>query len=97
MDTSLTKIDTETGLPELPEGHFWRVLVRYNHHYRIQIRKEVKLFGFPLGSEEISEQVMLELTRGEIRNRANELYHKTYKSDSQFALLGDYPPKSLVR
>lgn len=93
----MTKIDTETGLPELPEGHFWRVLVRYNQYYRIQIRKEVKLFGFRLGSYEVSEQVMLVLTRGEIANRARELYHKTYKPEGEFALLGDYPPKSLAR
>jgi hypothetical protein len=89
------KIDENTGLPELPEGHFWRVLVRYGVHYRIQIREEVKILGFKLGSCEVGEQVMLELTPNETSRRARELYHKIYMGKDQKSLLGDYPPKSL--
>jgi hypothetical protein len=96
MDRCLTlKIDKDTGLPELPEGHFWRVLVRYGAHYRIQIREEVKILGFKLGSTEVAEQVMLELTPNETSRRARELYQKTYMGKDKLALLGDYPPKSL--
>jgi hypothetical protein len=91
------KINTETGLPDLPERHFWRILVRYGSHYRIQIREEVSLFGLRLGSVEVAEQVMLELTPYEASRRARELYTKTYSGRDQKDLLGDYPPKSLNR
>ncbi|GAA1412063.1 hypothetical protein AUR04nite_00110 [Glutamicibacter uratoxydans] len=38
------KIDETTGLPELPEGHFWNVL---EGHYNVglEIRKHRKRFG----------------------------------------------------
>lgn len=40
-----TSIDSTTGLPELPEGHFWRLLDDINFGLKLEIRKRRKRFG----------------------------------------------------
>lgn len=88
------KIDPATGLPELPEGSFWRVKMSYSHPH-VTIRRNVTLLGMKLWSYEVAEEIMLRLTEDEIRREALVLYGKTYRSDFDGSLLGDYPPKKL--
>ncbi|UDL16613.1 hypothetical protein SEA_ATUIN_219 [Arthrobacter phage Atuin] len=88
------EIDHTTGLPKLPEGYFWRVKMSYNYPH-VCIRRNVTLLGMKLWSYEVKESLILSLTESDIRREANKLYTKTFGTDVDRTLLGDYPPKKL--
>jgi hypothetical protein len=89
-------IDETTGLPELPEGYFWRIKKFIAPYARVEIRRADKFFST--------------LIESGVLYRAETGDHKKIVDTAQFALkkwneyrglsaresvYGDYPPKKL--
>jgi hypothetical protein len=88
-------IDKNTGLPELPEGHFWRIVDRHETIYPVKLQLRRKTwYGSTVVATDISgshpEYVLA---------TAESLFSLVEARLSQKArvkaLVGDYPPKKL--
>jgi hypothetical protein len=93
------KTDPETGLPEVPEGYFWKVEKQYGRMPYVTLRRRYgKLFGLfnTGGSYKVGEKYIVELTEGRIREGSYKVFREVFDSSSDH-LLGEYPPKKLGR
>lgn len=88
----MTNINEETGLPELPEGYFWRVKESFGQFTNFQIRKKL-LFGSVLVTEGVTES--WKLNDLHFRWMANYTYGKFDLRAGAYKYMGDYPPKRL--
>lgn len=98
-----TRLDKSTGLPEVPEGYFWRIK-RWNYGHgpyslRVELRRRLA-FGLSVAVEDSlsrhteedilrSANQVLRLSAARIENR------RTINERDKF--VGDYPPKSLTQ
>jgi hypothetical protein len=89
----MIKINDETGLPDLPEGHFWR-FTEGTLFYKCELRKKWKFLGIPVSSllaqktmNGLNEEVMVRAATLIMEDREDYM-----KAES---LLGDYPPKKI--
>ena len=87
------EMDEATGLPALPEGHFWRVTRPQGGYWQIQLRKHIRY-----GSRRVAEtESRFEMTASNVKELAG--YVLKYKFEKEPAhenhLVGDYPPKTL--
>lgn len=87
------EIDESTGLPELPEGYFWRVTPGSGSRYvYLQMRKRRWL-----GSKLIDDSILRksEITVELVQRRATKIL-LDFNPDSDYKkFVGDYPPKKL--
>ena len=89
--------DTETGLPELPEGYFWRVVEGADHITYVELRKKAWL-----GSRRVDRRSCRYYNeyhdvldpRDEILSCALWIMKEFHDPWAEF--YGDYPPKSLL-
>lgn len=89
-------IDSATGLPELPEGYFWRVRTGSLSRDYLDLRKKTWY-----GSKVIDNRVLRYYDgegnviepRVEILNRAKRIYGEFENPWDEY--YGDYPPKKL--
>ncbi len=89
-------VDTATGLPELPEGYFWRV--KFD---RVEIRKKLRwgstlecrgyLRSLSMPGTDIAGAILAEAETTADYWRCNR-FRDSLVRDS---LVGDYPPKKL--
>lgn len=92
----MANIDDKTGLPELPEGYFWRVKESVSIFVDVEIRKKWwvgsrQVAWTSMYRSQLSKQKILECARYVLSKWRRDV---TETNDSR-ALLGDYPPKSL--
>ena len=92
----LIKLDAETGMPEVPEGYFWRVkkdLLRTvpKKPYEVHLRRVGRMFSHKVC------YILSEPTKEDVLHSAAHIMHHKFipmqKVDDD--LLGDYPPKKL--
>lgn len=91
----MIKTDSTTGLPELPQGHFWRVKKSIGPFADVQLIKKVWIFNRVV---EWTSLYRYELTPSEIRSCADFIlrYKNPFGSRTgDTSLYGDYPPKKL--
>jgi hypothetical protein len=99
-EESLTKLDPNTGFPEVPEGYFWEI----NHsalpgYYRLELRRKL----FWIFSEQVEFTVVEPpLSSALLNEEAKYVLHKWEKAkhlatieDASNAYVGKYPPKNL--
>lgn len=86
------KIDENTGLPELPEGHFWRIKDSSPEYLRVQIRKRAWI-----GSKVMAWSVVRKsnATPDEVLRTATLVLWEIKHGANWRNCLGDYPPKKL--
>lgn len=105
----MSTIDTATGLPELPEGHFWRISEvggeKYTECVYLDIRRRWSRFhGLLRGSVEIDRCMVAQHevygpTLGHAVARRAQAMRDEFVKDKLIylpeitALVGDYPPK----
>lgn len=98
LESTGAKIDPATGMPELPEGYFWRVKQGYAYAINVQLRKRV------MGrlSVVVENSVNDDPTPWGVRNLAAYVLYRwetsTARKQEEAAiqnLYGDYPPKKL--
>lgn len=84
--------DPATGLPELPEGHFWRITRSAGDYLRVQIRRKLRL-----GSRVVAWSVVLKSKANpeEIVHAAGYAMRDLRQGKRWREYLGDYPPKTL--
>jgi hypothetical protein len=85
--------DPTTGLPELPEGFFWRVTDEGKYSY-VKLKKTRKRFWAKTVADSIMET--RKVTKELIRSRAWSLLEGFRFEGPDADLFGDYPPKSLT-
>jgi len=91
------EIDERTGLPKLPDWHFWHVGRRDRAgDYRFSLRVGwTRWFSSELSHAWIYDR----LTEDKIRSKAESLYvdweKKTAHAKEAARLVGSYPPKTL--
>lgn len=93
-------IDNETGLPELPEGYFWRVKETYkgSTYLRVEIRKR----GL-IGSRRIEWHPVEKSRASDFEIKRAAEYALVWKNQGGFdssgdrwkKFVGNYPPKKL--
>jgi hypothetical protein len=91
-------IDDATGLPAIPENHFWRVTRVAFGFWEVQLRERRKFwFSKKLGSRirEVTETPIHEKWILDGAAHALSNYYKRDTRGSNRSLLGDYPPKKL--
>ena len=87
--------NTETGLPELPEGYFWRVVEIAAHITRVELRKKAWLGSRRVRSCRYYESYHTVREPGErILSCALGIMKEFHDPWAEF--YGDYPPKSLL-
>jgi hypothetical protein len=89
----------EYGLPELPEGQFWRVTTGDWGNVELEIRRKRRwgsthVWSRLVESDEGHVGVRL-LTPELIRNTAWNMMLAIEAANHGYGLLGDYPPKRL--
>lgn len=84
------EMDEATGLPAVPEGHFWRVTRPSRGYWQVQLRKRTRH-----GSRCVAwTGSRLEMTVRQVKELAGYvLGYKLEKEPGQL-LVGDYPPKT---
>lgn len=90
----MTNTNSETALPAVPEGYFWRVSRDFlGVFYRVQLRKKNRLFGSHV--VEWTAGSIDELNEAEIRYCAEYVLEEWKQGPSPVRrdLLGDYFPK----
>lgn len=94
-------IDPNTGLPELPPGHFWRITEDWLF-WEIKIKRRRGWLTFTVSSGTIHRHedpgwTIYSATFEEyLQGAARDLHHKTFRAPAIASkYLGDYPPKSL--
>jgi hypothetical protein len=95
----LTKPDTNTGFPEVPEGYFWEVKYASSHGWlRLYLKKKTWIFSEtvdwtivkpPFSPENFYQDGLYLLGKVERAKAALALEEATDK------YIGKYPPKSL--
>lgn len=88
-------IDESTGLPELPEGYFWRVKESVGDYLRIQMRRRVFFWSEVVEWSGVNKNIA---SKFEIQMAAKHvlLLVQEKKVDPKWRkYLGDYPPKKL--
>jgi hypothetical protein len=88
-------IDTTTGLPELPRGHFWRV-ERYwptygMNGYRVSIQR--KLLWWSVGVDYSSQFYDLSFVAKAASDVMVRHANRQARLNEEARILGDYPPK----
>lgn len=89
------EIDDATGLPQVPEGMFWRVKKQTSLHWRVELREE-KFFSSRLVSYATSRYDIAPVSKENILSSAAFAlteYRRTSHGD--MSLLGYYPPKKV--
>lgn len=89
-------IDPKTGLPELPEGHFWRVKMGSLSINHLELRKKAWY-----GSRKLHDRALFYYDRnknvldpaGEIERAATSIMNEFIDPWTDY--YGDYPPKKL--
>jgi len=97
------KMDETTGLPELPEGYFFRVHKQSSYskyHYVTMFRKKQKRFLFWTYTRNVelifNDMIHPTLTKENVRQAAINCTRQWERwKSSDGSLVGDYPPKSL--
>jgi len=85
--------DANTGLPELPEGMFWRIKPSIAEYAHVEIRKKVWFFSVLKAYGVLRKS---ELTsRSEILTTAYYAMKCLYNKTDIAKVYGDYPPKKL--
>lgn len=97
--------DEMTGLPELPEGCFWRVVPTYNFYTNLFSGVKLVLMhrrkGWFLTHEEELRRTDYAYdgrpddVREWLKSRAEELHEWFVKSGETLEFVGDYPPKNI--
>lgn len=92
------QIDAGTGLPELPEGYFWRVKTGPLGIFPwVELRKKTRF-----GSKKIDgswwsgnnfRSIEAEIVY--LASRIFEQFEVAQERESKYHLIGDYPPKSI--
>lgn len=88
-------LDASTGLPVLPEGHFWRIRRSLHPYAYIEVR-EKRRFGSRKITEIIAMQDELENRSVVLRKCAQALTQhreRIERARPKFTGYGDYPPK----
>lgn len=85
-------IDESTGLPELPEGYFWRVVNSGEEYVRVQVRRKT-LFGSKV--EGWCPVRKKEANKSTISSAARYALIESKQGTGWRSYLGDYPPKKL--
>lgn len=97
---TLTKTDTTTGFPEVPEGYFWQIKHAHtNGAFRLELRKKL----FWIFSERVEWTVIWPpLTRSSVFTESLYVLDKwdEYKERMELeyassVYIGKYPPKNL--
>ena len=87
------EMDEATGLPALPEGHFWRVTRPSRGVWDVQLRKRTWYGSRCVAAVGYDDR----LTAGKVKELAG--YVLKYKLEKEpvheMHLVGDYPPKTL--
>ena len=86
-------INADTGLPSLPDKHFWRVTRGVASEYvYLQIRRKRLI-----GSVKVSDSIMskAQVSSYEIRQSAVRALRNFDETGSWKKFVGDYPPKRL--
>lgn len=84
--------DKSTGLPELPEGYFWRLRRSSLEYLRLEIR-EKRLIRSKVVTWSVIAKDDVSIT--EIQRTAILVKHSFKKGTNWKSYLGDYPPKKL--
>lgn len=89
-------IDETTGLPELPEGYFWRIKKDIYPFAQVQIRKQGRFFSYKKYSSPLYRS-SLEYPRAIVKTAeyAIESWQRQNKILGDNDVYGDYPPKKL--
>jgi hypothetical protein len=91
-------IDPSTGLPPLPEGQYWEVLLAHvdddGYTYEIRIMERLATGRKVVASARFKPRRALESAR--VREEAEHLVVTTAAHDLVESLLGSYPPNRLV-
>lgn len=87
------EMDEATGLPALPEGHFWRVTPPSRGFWEVQLRKRTwygsRCEAWTASGYEMSDSKVKELAGYVLKYKLEkEPVHEMH-------LVGDYPPKTL--
>lgn len=89
-------IDPSTGMPEVPEGHFWRIKKHTAEYMVVQLRKRVLFWSVVVEDWTVNKA---KASAGEILTAANfalrHLAQKRDTTDSWKQYIGDYPPLTL--
>lgn len=89
-----TVMDPNTGMPEVPEGYFWRVKRGGYYKLEVQLRKR----WFWQFSHSVESCPLDDATEWGVVNNAAyilERWNKRTLGPTVSGLLGDYPPKKL--
>lgn len=96
------KVDKTTGLPELPEGFFWRVVPKYAEYGGGILGVAVQLIerrkGFLGRTKELvltESSTITEDVRSNIKGSAQILFEWLTKSEEFIYFVGDYPPNNI--
>ena len=91
-----TEIDETTGLPELPEGEFWRVTDGYDNKYHyVQLRKKGKFLWFNVSYKITDELIFSGLSQESILEASYRIIRRIEDNENNQHLIGNYPPNSL--
>lgn len=89
--------DPTTGLPKLPEGHFWRV-ERTNPGWRMCLMRTMH-FQFRGRVEHCIDDSgaypLDALDKHALLTTASTIWHRHF--GGQLGLIGDYPPKTVLQ
>lgn len=96
------KIDSNTGLPELPPGYFWRITDGFLF-WNFKIKRRRGWFTWTVNSGTIHRAgdtgwtAVSPTYEDYLQGTARDLYLKTFR-DPAIAnkYLGDYPPKTII-
>lgn len=95
-------MNEETGLPELPDDHFWRVTTdidRYNRPILVLQLRRKRFIGSALVLEDTLGRTNEKFNDASIKFKAEYILAKWEEHKARWEnhnyYLGDYPPKSL--
>lgn len=88
------EMDDSTGMPVVPEGHFWRVKRVWPSFWEVQLRKK-RPGWFSEKVEYATFSTYRGITRTHILDGAGYCLTRTKRVKMDNSLLGDYPPKTL--
>jgi hypothetical protein len=105
----MTDIDLTTGLPEVPEGHFWRLTEDLGGDLVLMLRRSTPKNLFKKDFLVMKRNVLAEehylahaksgtVKGADIQRAAKEIMDLLaiqQEAESRRGLLGDYPPKNL--
>lgn len=97
------EMDEATGLPALPEGHFWRVTRPQGGYWQVQLRKRTWygsrcVAGTASGPRCVAGTASgYEMTASNVKEQAGYVLKYEFEKEPvhERYLVGDYPPKTL--